>query len=49
MVLEYLPNGSLEERLRDGRPLPDDETLRIATEVAAGSRTRTSAASCTAT
>ena len=36
MVLEYLPNGSLEERLRDGRPLADDETLRIATELAAG-------------
>ena len=36
MVLEYLPNGSLEERLRPGEPLPDAETLRIATEVAAG-------------
>ena len=36
MVLEYLPNGSLEERLENGRPLPDDETLRIATEMAAG-------------
>ena len=35
MVLEYLPNGSLEERLRDG-PLSDDETLRLATEIAAG-------------
>jgi serine/threonine-protein kinase len=35
MVLEYLPNGSLEERLKSG-PLPDDETQRIATEVAAG-------------
>jgi serine/threonine-protein kinase len=35
MVLEYLPNGSLEERLKDG-PLPDDETLRLATEIAAG-------------
>jgi hypothetical protein len=35
MVLEYLPNGSLEERLRNG-PLPDDETLRIALEIAAG-------------
>ena len=35
MVLEYLPNGSLEERLKD-RPLPDDETMRLATEVAAG-------------
>jgi serine/threonine-protein kinase len=35
MVLEYLPNGSLEERLKDG-PLPDAEALRIATEMAAG-------------
>ena len=35
MVLEYLPNGSLEERLKDG-PLPDDEVLRLATEIAAG-------------
>jgi eukaryotic-like serine/threonine-protein kinase len=35
MVLEYLPNGSLEERLRAGR-LADDETMRIATEIAAG-------------
>ncbi|HEV7640505.1 MAG TPA: serine/threonine-protein kinase [Gaiellaceae bacterium] len=35
MVLEYLPNASLEERLKDG-PLPDAEALRIATEVAAG-------------
>jgi serine/threonine-protein kinase len=35
MVLEYLPNGSLEERLRDG-PLPDAETVRLATEIAAG-------------
>jgi serine/threonine protein kinase len=35
MVLEYLPNGSLEERLKDG-PLPDAETMRLATEMAAG-------------
>ncbi|MFL5964678.1 MAG: serine/threonine-protein kinase [Gaiellaceae bacterium] len=35
MVLEYLPNGSLEDRLKNG-PLPDDETLRLATELAAG-------------
>src|SRR5438874_4599902 len=34
MVLEYLPGGSLEDRLT-GRPLPDDETQRIATEIAA--------------
>ena len=32
MVLEYLPDGSLEERLRRPAPLADDETLRIATE-----------------
>jgi eukaryotic-like serine/threonine-protein kinase len=36
MVLEYLPNGSLEERLADGRPLDDGEALRISTEIAAG-------------
>jgi serine/threonine-protein kinase len=35
MVLEYLPNGSLEDRLRRGT-LPDAETQRIATEVAGG-------------
>ena len=35
MVLEYLPNGSLEDRLSAG-PLTDAETLRIATEMAAG-------------
>src|ERR671938_1361168 len=36
MVLEYLPGGSLEERLSSGAALPDRETWRIATEVAAG-------------
>ena len=36
MVLEYLPGGTLEERLRDGRPLPDGDTMRIAAELAAG-------------
>jgi len=35
MVLEYLPGGSLEDRLRDG-PLPDAETRRAASDVAAG-------------
>src|SRR5690349_11646637 len=35
MVLEHLPNGSLEDRLKRGA-LPDDETMRIATEIAAG-------------
>jgi serine/threonine protein kinase len=36
IVLEYLPRGSLEDRLADGRPLPDDDTVRIASEIAAG-------------
>jgi serine/threonine-protein kinase len=36
MVLEYLPGGTLEERLTGGKPLPDDETERYATEIAAG-------------
>jgi len=36
MVLELLPGGSLEDRLAGDRPLPNDETRRIATEVAAG-------------
>jgi eukaryotic-like serine/threonine-protein kinase len=36
MVLELVPGGTLEDRLRDGRPLPDAETERIAREVAAG-------------
>ena len=36
MVLEYLPNGSLEDRLRDRQRQTDAETLRIATEIAAG-------------
>jgi eukaryotic-like serine/threonine-protein kinase len=36
MVLECLPNGSLEERLRGDKPLPDAETERIAADVAAG-------------
>src|ERR687883_636852 len=36
MVLECLTGGSLEDRLRDGRPLPDDEARRIALDIAAG-------------
>src|SRR5947208_14237544 len=36
MVLELLPGGSLEDRLRDGRPLPDEDTARLAREIAAG-------------
>jgi len=36
MVLEYLPSGSLEDRLADVARLPDFETRRIAAELAAG-------------
>ncbi|MCW2975992.1 MAG: serine/threonine protein kinase [Actinomycetia bacterium] len=36
MVLEYLPGGTLEEHLRAGRPLPDEDTRRISAELAAG-------------
>jgi serine/threonine-protein kinase len=36
MVLECLQGGSLEDRLGTGQPLPDDETRRIAGDVAAG-------------
>jgi serine/threonine-protein kinase len=36
MVLECLAGGSLEERLADDRPVADDETRRIAGDVAAG-------------
>jgi len=36
MVLEYLPGGTLEDRLRGGRPVPDDETRAIAAGLAAG-------------
>lgn len=36
MVLEYLSGGSLEDRLKSGRALPDSETRAIATEIAAG-------------
>ena len=36
MVLEYLPNGSLEDRLQGGQRLDDAETLRVATEMAGG-------------
>jgi serine/threonine-protein kinase len=36
MVLEYLPGGTLEDRLRDGRRLPDDETWAVAAAIAAG-------------
>ena len=36
LVLEYLPGGTLENRLEDDRPLPDDETRRLAAQIAAG-------------
>jgi serine/threonine-protein kinase len=38
MVLEFVPGGTLEERLAaaKGRPLPDDETQAIAAGIAAG-------------
>jgi eukaryotic-like serine/threonine-protein kinase len=36
IVLEHLPGGTLEDRLRSGKPLPDDETERIARELASG-------------
>jgi serine/threonine-protein kinase len=36
MVLEYVPGGTLEDRLRDGGPLPDDETHEIAIGIASG-------------
>src|SRR3954465_4890316 len=38
IVLEYVPGGTLEERLADakGKPLPDDETRLIAAGMAAG-------------
>jgi serine/threonine-protein kinase len=36
MVLEYLGGGTLEDRLPRGTPLPDAETQRIASELAAG-------------
>jgi serine/threonine-protein kinase len=35
MVLEYLPGGTLEERIRRG-PLPDAETRRVGEGIAAG-------------
>ena len=36
MVLELLGGGTLEDRLREGRPLADAETARIAREIAFG-------------
>jgi len=34
IALEYLPGGTLESRLSDGRPLRDDETAAIASQLA---------------
>jgi serine/threonine protein kinase len=36
MVLEFLPGGTLEDRLLPDRPYPDEETERIARELASG-------------
>lgn len=36
MALEYLPGGTLEDRLSAGRPLADDETAAIAAQLASG-------------
>jgi serine/threonine protein kinase len=36
MVLEYLPGGTLAERLPEGGALNDDETRLVATDIAAG-------------
>jgi serine/threonine protein kinase len=36
MVLEYLSGGTLEDRLRPGTSLPDDDTARISAELAGG-------------
>ncbi len=36
IVLEYLPGGTLEQRLSDRKPLPDEQTLTIAADIAAG-------------
>src|SRR2546423_1100810 len=36
MVLEYLPGGTLEDRLLPGAPLADEETFQIASDVAGG-------------
>jgi serine/threonine-protein kinase len=36
MVLEYVPGGTLEDRLSAGRPLPDDDAFAIAAGIASG-------------
>ena len=48
MVLEFLPGGTLEQRLVPGEPYPDDETERLASELASG-LTHIRAGSSTAT
>ncbi len=36
MVLEFLPGGTLEDQLVDDHPLPDEQTVRIARDLADG-------------
>jgi Tol biopolymer transport system component/serine/threonine protein kinase len=36
IVMEYMPGGSLEQRLREYGPLPVDEAVRVAAEVCEG-------------
>jgi eukaryotic-like serine/threonine-protein kinase len=36
IALEYVPGGTLEDRLSAGRPLQDEDTAAIATQLAAG-------------
>jgi serine/threonine protein kinase len=36
IVLEYLPGGTLEDRLSSGEPLPTEEATRIASEISSG-------------
>ena len=36
MVLEYVPGGTLEDRLRGARPLPDEDAYAIAAGIASG-------------
>ena len=43
IVLEYMPGGTLEQRLRDGKPLPDDEAFADRGGHRGRARTRTRA------
>ena len=36
MVFEYLPGGTLEARISESGPLPDEETARVVRDIAAG-------------